>query len=129
MFHETVEKKIDDPQGRLTRLIKYTCGEARELVKNSIHDRPDVGYTKAMNFLEKQYGDLHRSLASYRSEVKQVSKIKPGYAIAFRRLFNFLIKCQTMNYDTSRNPLDSPDIICIIHSKVPDHLQDRWNMY
>ena len=54
MFHETVEKKIDDPKGGLTQLIKYTSGEARELVKNFIHDRPDVGYTNAMNLLEKQ---------------------------------------------------------------------------
>ena len=26
MFRETVEKKIDDPQSRVTRLIKYTSG-------------------------------------------------------------------------------------------------------
>ena len=31
-FCETVEKKIDDPQGRLIRIIKYTCGEARVLL-------------------------------------------------------------------------------------------------
>ena len=42
-FRETVEKKIDDPEGRLTQLIKNTCGKAREMVKNFIHDRPDVG--------------------------------------------------------------------------------------
>ena len=125
MFRETVEKKINDPQGRLTRLIKYTCGEARELVKNFIHDRPDVGYTNAMNLLEKQYGDPHRLLASYRREIKQMSKIKSGDAVAFRRLFNFLIKCQTMSYGTSKNPLDSPDVICMILSKVPRHLQDK----
>ena len=77
MFRETVEKKIDDPQGRLTRLIKYTCGEARELVKNFIHDRPDVGYTNAMNLLEKQSGDPHKLLASYRRKIKQISKIHP----------------------------------------------------
>ena len=28
---------------------------------------------------------------------------------------------------TSKNPLDSPDIIFMILSKVPGHLQDRWN--
>ena len=110
MFRETVEK-IDDPHGRLTQLIKYTCGEARELVKNFIHDRPDVGYTNAMNLLEKQYGDPHRLLACYRREIKQMSKIKSGDAVAFRRLFNFLIKCQTMSYSTSKNPLDSPDVL------------------
>ena len=65
MFRDNIVKKIDDPQGRLTRLIKYTCGEARQLVKNFIHDRPDVGYTNAMNLLEKQYGNAHRLLASY----------------------------------------------------------------
>ena len=80
-----------------------------------------------MNLLEKQSGDPHSLLASYRWVIKQVSKIKPGDAIAFRRLFNFLIKCQTMNYGTSKNPLDSSDIICMILSKVPGHLQDRWN--
>ena len=85
MFRETVEKKIDDPQGRLTRLIKYTCGEARELVKNFIHDRPDVGYTNAMNLLEKQYGDPHRLLASYRREIRQMSRVKPGDSLAFRK--------------------------------------------
>ena len=54
-------------------------------------------------------------------------KIKSGDALAFRRLFNILIKCQTINYGTSKNPLNSPDIICMILSKVPGHLQDRWN--
>ena len=127
MFHETVEKKIDGLKGRLTRIIKYTCGEERELVKKFIHDRPYVGYTNAMNLLEKESGDPHKLLASYRREIKQMSKIKSGDAVAFRRLFNFLIKCQTMSYSTSKNPLDSPDVICMIISKVPGHLQDRWN--
>ena len=45
----------------------------------------------------------------------------------FRRLFNFLIKCHTMSYSTSKNPLDSPDVICMILSKVPGYLQDSWN--
>ena len=81
MFRETVEKKIDDRQGRLTRLIKYTCGEARELAKNFIHDRPGVGHTNAMNLLEKQYGDPQRLLASCKKEMKQMSKIKSGNAV------------------------------------------------
>ena len=76
MFRETVEKKIDDRHGRLTRLIKYTFGEAREL---------DIGYTNAMSLLEKQYGDPHRLLASYRMEIKQMSK-------TVRRLFKLLTK-------------------------------------
>ena len=118
LFRETVEKKIDDPEGRLTRLIKNTCWEAREMVKNFIHDRPDVGYTNVLNLLKKQYEDPHRLLVSHRREIEQMSKIKPGDAITFRSLFNFLIKCQTMKYGTTKNPLESPDVIFMIPSKV-----------
>ena len=129
MFRETLEKKIDDLQDRLTQLTKYTCREARELVRNFIDNRPDFGYTNNINLLEKQYVDPHRLLESYRREIKQMSKIKPEDAVAFRRLLNYLINCQTMNYGTSKNPLDSPDLICMIVSKVPGHLQDRWKRY
>ena len=52
-----------------------------------------------MNLLEKQYEDPHRLLASYRREIKQMFKIKSGDAVAFRRLFNFLIKRQTLLLD------------------------------
>ena len=32
-----------------------------------------------------------------------------------------------MNYSTFKSLLDSLDLICMILSKVPGHLQDRWN--
>ena len=38
MFRESVEKKIEDPNGRITHLTKMTSGKARELVKPFIHD-------------------------------------------------------------------------------------------
>ena len=34
LFEELVEKKIDDPFGKLARLIKYTRGEAKELIQH-----------------------------------------------------------------------------------------------
>ena len=43
MFREVAEKKIADPQGRLTRLIKLTTGEVRELVQPFIHDNLKYG--------------------------------------------------------------------------------------
>ena len=62
------------------------------MVKNFIHDNLDVGYRYGMNLLEKKYGDPHRLLASYRTKIKQMSRVKPGDAIGFRVMFNFLIK-------------------------------------
>ena len=36
VFKEAVAYKIDDPRGRLLRLLKYTEGEARETIKHCI---------------------------------------------------------------------------------------------
>ena len=58
-----------------------------------------------------------------------MTKIKPGYASAFRRLFNFLIKCQSLQYSYNQNPLDRPDVIRMILSKIAGFLQDRWNRH
>ena len=34
--HEVVEKRVDDPRGKLTRLIKYTKGDAKEMIKHCV---------------------------------------------------------------------------------------------
>ena len=50
--------------------------------------------------------------------------LKSRDAMAFRKLFNFLIKCPTIELDGHYNPLE---IICMVLSKLPLHLQDRWS--
>ena len=58
-----------------------------------------------------------------------MTKIKPGDAAAFRRLLNFLIKCQSLQYSNNQSPLDTPDVIYMILLKAPGFLQDRWNRH
>ena len=53
MFQESVEKKIDNLRGRLTRLIKSNQGEPRELVKHFINDRGDCKNENAIALLQK----------------------------------------------------------------------------
>ena len=74
MFREAVEKRMKDPQRKLTRLINPTSGEAKELAKPFIHDRPEYGFANARRLLEKQYGNPHKLLASYKKEIKQMTK-------------------------------------------------------
>ena len=88
MFRDSVEKKIQDPKGRLTRLIQYTRGETNDLIKNSINDRPEYGYNNGMAILHRQYGNPHTLLSSYRREVRQMVPLKGEYATAFRKLPN-----------------------------------------
>ena len=53
LFKEVVESKIDDPRGRLTRLIKYTAGDAKEFIKHCIQLPSNKGFKNAKYILEK----------------------------------------------------------------------------
>ena len=92
-----------------------------------INDRANWGYKNAVALLQKQYGNPHTILPSYKKEIKLMQPLKPGDAAAFRKLFNFLIKCQTMRVDSKHNPLDTPEMMCMILAKLLAHLQDRSN--
>ena len=59
IFMEVVENRIDDPCGKIIGFIKYSKGEAKELVMNCIHQPPREGYQIAKILLEKRYGDPH----------------------------------------------------------------------
>ena len=104
MFQESVEKKIDDPGGRLTQLIKCNREEPQKLVKHFINDRADCGYKNSIPLLQKQYGNPPIMLSSYRIEIKLIQPFKPEDAATLQRLFNFLIKCQTMGVGSKHNP-------------------------
>ena len=55
-----------------------------------------------------------------------MTKTKPGDPPAYRRLFNSLINCQSLEYG-NQNPLDTPGVTCMILPKIPGYLKDRWN--
>ena len=70
-FREVVERVVPDERGRLTRLIQFTSGEAKELVRHCIHDDSNTCYSHAMSLLEKHYGDPHRIACAYLKELRQ----------------------------------------------------------
>ena len=89
MFKEVVESKIKDPVGRLTRLIKFTDGEGKDL-------------------MNKRYGNTYSLLASHRKEIKLLALIKPGDAMDFRKFLNF----ETFSKITNSNSLETPKALC-----------------
>ena len=128
IFKEVVESKIEDPRGRLTRLIRYTSGEAKELVKNCIYLPPGQGYQNAMEMLQARYGDPHKIMAAYRKEIKEWPSVKPGDSSGFRKFFNFLVKCRSLlSEDKISLLINNPDVMCMLLSKLPGYMQDRWN--
>ena len=124
VFREAVEWKIVDPRGRLTRLIKYTTGEVKDLIKNYIQLPAKEGYETARNQLYQLYGDPYRVTAACRKEIKQWSQVKHGDAEGYRRFLNFLLKCETITQMQTWNVLDTPEELCMLLSKLPGGTRD-----
>ena len=63
-FADVIESKIKDQRGKLTRLIKYTSGEVKDLIKEFIHEDAETCFDMAINALDKEYGDSQRLTAA-----------------------------------------------------------------
>ena len=89
LFVEVVETKIEEPRGRLTRLITFTTGEARESIKHCIQLPHNRGYQHAGAHLERTYGNPHKILSSYQKEIKEWSPLKLEMQRAFVNFITF----------------------------------------
>ena len=96
VFGEVVEKKIDDPQGRVTRLIKYADGQPKEMIKHCIQQPAAVGYKNARSLIEEKYG-IHK-------EIKSWLQLKPADGAAYMKFYNFLLKCKSATLECPQYP-------------------------
>ena len=56
-FRDVVEALVDNPKQRLIRLLKYTEGDAKDLIKHCVHEDAENCYDTAVSLLEKEYGN------------------------------------------------------------------------
>ena len=59
--------------------------------------------------------------------MKNWQPIKFGDAIDFRRFHNFLLRDKNVATGQKWNTLDTPDILCMLTSKLPSGIMERWN--
>ena len=125
-FKEVVESAVKDQMGRLTRLIKYTSGDPKELIKHLVHADPSNCYDKAILLLDQEYGNPHILSCSYLKELRLWKPVKENDAAAFKKFYRFLLKCQTYKSNNRLGELDSTDMIRVVISKVHASHQNRW---
>ena len=121
-----VESKIDDARGRLTRLIKYTSGDAKELIKHCIHRPAHEGYEDAKQLLKERYGNEYIILAAYKNDLHGGPNLRPDNSKDYQQFYTFLLKYKNIIANKSINTFNSLDILRIMVSKMPSNAQDRW---
>ena len=65
-------------------------------------------------------------MSMYRKEIKAWPQLKNGDGGSFQKFYNFLVKCESIAKSREWNPLDTPDVICMLLSKLPGKIRDKW---
>ncbi|XP_066917003.1 uncharacterized protein [Clytia hemisphaerica] len=121
-FEELVEKRISDSEGRLARLLKFTTGDANDLIQCCLY--MTNGYERAKALLKKKYGDPHRIMIAYKKQLDNWENVKLGDSSSFGKFHSFLLKCGSVIEGNLWNSFDTADNLCIIDSKLP-HCRNR----
>ena len=65
-------------------------------------------------------------MSMYRKEIKAWPHLKNGDGANFQKFYNFLVKCGSITKSREWNPLDNPDVICMLLSKLSGKIRDKW---
>ena len=126
-FKDIIESTVDTQSGRLNRLIKYTVGEAKDLIKHCIHESSENCYDKALELLNKEYGNKFKISCAFMEELRTWPAFKQNDASAYKKFHRFLLKCLTLQRNGELEVLDSPLSIRQIQLKLPTSHQDKWS--
>ena len=115
-----------DQRGRLARLIKYTSGDAKELIKLCIHDDPIHCYDNAFSLLDKEYGNPNRVSSKFLKQLRELPAIKITDTVGLKKIHLFLLKCQVYRKKGGLQDLDSAPLIRSIIAKLDMSYQENW---
>ena len=66
-------------------------------------------------------------MSSYRKEIKLWPDIWAADATGYRNYYILLLKCQSICSTCKEINLDSPEVLCMLTSKFPGYVRERWN--
>ena len=125
MFEDSVEKYCKDGGARLTRLLQYTDGAAKQAIYGCAVVGGSDGYTQARKILETRFGN--RLVVSE----AMTSKLRKGKAARsnkeIQELSDELTACVITLKEMGRLPeIDTQHTIVDITDRLPRYLQLRW---
>ena len=94
-FKDVVENLIEEPRQRFIRLLNYTTGEAKEVIRHCVHEDDETCYAKALNLLEKEFGDSFKVECAYLEKLNNWPQVKNNDAGALKELHRFLVQIVT----------------------------------
>ena len=126
-FETNVQSKVPDDSIKLSYLIQYCHGEARESIEDCVVLPPTDGYFKARDILNKRYGRPHVIAHAYMDELKGGPNLHDNDAAGLMALSMLMQRCEmTLLQMGYTSDLNSTDNILMIQEKLPKRLRGQW---
>lgn len=125
IFDETVDKMVKDDQIKLTRLLQYTTGKARDAIRSCVLSSDGNGYSKAREILHQRFGSdclVTERILSKLKEGKPVRSAEELQRLA-DDLSNGYMTLQQMN---SLQEVNSQSYIAGITDRLQPYHRNRW---
>ncbi|XP_030834729.1 apical junction molecule-like [Strongylocentrotus purpuratus] len=126
-FEYVVEKRTDEPFRRLELLLKYTRGEAHELIRECPHIQPSKrAYETAKSMLHRDYGKQSNIINAYKERAIAWEQIRSGDRQGLRKFAIYLNNCSHVRAAGDLGGMDSESFLRVLASKLPLYLQQKW---
>ena len=126
-FEVNVERRVKDYDERLTFLIQYCRGTAKEAIENCIMLPPEQGYREAKDILRKNFGQKHIVVRAFIDKVIKGPQIRASEPDTLSQLArdmgNCILNSEHMHYQADINSMDTLKRIVM---RLPSHLQAKW---
>ena len=124
-FENTVGQETIGDGAKLTRLLQYCKGKARQLLQCCAVKGPSEGYALAVRLLKERFGDEHTISQSWIDKVTERPIVNDNAAL--QDLADDLRCCrETLNTMGYLNELNNRGSLLSIIEKLPYHLKTRW---
>ncbi|XP_033118774.1 uncharacterized protein LOC117118312 [Anneissia japonica] len=127
MFEVNVASKAIDDRSKLTYLIQFCVGKARNSIANCVLLGGSEGYAEAKRILKEEFGQAHVIAKAHLSKVLNRPQVRPNDGKGLWDLARDMRRCQTvlsqMCYSADMN---SSETLLRIQQLLPIHLQMKW---
>ena len=126
-FESNIERNASDESEKLTFLLQYCSGAARNAIKSCVSMDPLLGYQTAKALLEDRFGNPFKVATAYLNEVTNGPPVRPHDSKALLAFADKLRDCtnglESIGY---LEEINSADNLRRIVNRLPFHLKMKW---
>ncbi|KAJ8017777.1 hypothetical protein HOLleu_44586 [Holothuria leucospilota] len=126
-FQDSVNNSFFDENGKLSRLMEYCSGKAKQVIQCCSVMSPKEGYAKVLALLKERFGNGHLITEFWVNKVTTGPRISSNDKEGFRQFSDDLRSCkETVSAMGFIDEINTQTVLLSIVERLPSFIQNRW---